>query len=106
MSGQLPIENVNQNARIADTVSNITPAEENGSLTVDENATQPVAREDSTIGDEDIHSILRIQGEVAPSELGDAPESVAEPLPSVVFMIPLPAPMVGRRSKNTTPFLI
>lgn len=60
--------------------------------------------------DEDIPtSIHAIEGAIPMSEMGDEEESRDggyELLPSVVFMIPLPPPVNGRRSKSTTPFML
>ncbi|OAV99848.1 hypothetical protein PTTG_09263 [Puccinia triticina 1-1 BBBD Race 1] len=115
MSGPLPAVSATQSLVVAnpDTTTGSTPgyhlptaSHENHPSEVAENATQPEIQEISSIGEEDMNSLIGFHGEVAESELGDTPVNEPGPLPSVVFMIPLPPPVVGRRSKNTTPFLI
>ncbi|KAG0146241.1 hypothetical protein CROQUDRAFT_92856 [Cronartium quercuum f. sp. fusiforme G11] len=60
--------------------------------------------------DEEIpNSITEIEGAIPSSELGDEDDDQDTPhasIPSVVFMIPFPAPVNGHRSKNTSPFLL
>lgn len=59
--------------------------------------------------DEEIpRSIHGIEGAIPESQMGDDenPDNDDSIIPSVLFMIPFPAPVNGRRSKSTTPFLL
>ncbi|KAA1121467.1 hypothetical protein PGTUg99_027906 [Puccinia graminis f. sp. tritici] len=115
MPGSIAAGNASQTLRVADAGSNVnstpgyhlpTASHENRPSVAAEDAPEPELHEIGSIDDEDINSIIGFRGDVAPSELGDVPVDEPGSLPSVVFMIPLPPPVVGRRSKNTTPFLI
>ncbi|KAH9471028.1 hypothetical protein MJO29_003233 [Puccinia striiformis f. sp. tritici] len=115
MSDSVAVANTSQALRVTDAPTNVTSTpgyhlptatHESRLPVVAENVTSPEIQEIGSIDDEEITSILGMNNDVAPSELGDSPEQDTGSLPSVVFMIPLPAPLIGRRSKDTTPFLI
>lgn len=67
---------------------------------------QPSSSED--FDDEIPRSIHGIEGTIPMSQMGDEDNTdETDPIiPSVLFMIPFPAPVNGRRSKSTTPFLL
>ncbi|KAH9823192.1 secreted protein [Melampsora americana] len=67
---------------------------------------EPSTSED--FDDEIPRSIHGIEGTIPMSQMGDDEntDNGDSIIPSVLFMIPFPAPVNGRRSKSTTPFLL